>query len=59
MTARAIVDPRQEMALFHRILVGTAVFFVALLIGVQITRATGISSHRSAGELPGVTAAGR
>ncbi len=42
MTARASGDPRHEMALLHRVLVGTVVLFVALLIGVQITRAAGL-----------------
>ena len=42
MNARLSVDPRHEMALLHRILVGSAVFFAALLIGVQITRAAGL-----------------
>lgn len=59
MTARAIVDPRHEMALFHRILVGTAVFFVALLIGVQVTRGAGTPSPRNADAPPGLTAGGR
>ena len=41
MIARASVDPGLVMALLHRVLIGTAVFFMALLIGVQVTRAAG------------------
>jgi len=58
MTARALADPRQEMALFHRILIGTAVFFFALLIGVQVTRPVTLSS-RSVNEPTGLTGPGR
>jgi len=41
MTAR-VSDAGHGMALFHRVLVGSVAFFVALLIGVQITRAAGL-----------------
>lgn len=37
----AQADPRQEMALLHRVLIGSAVFFVLLLIGVQLSRSAG------------------
>jgi hypothetical protein len=59
MTARAFVDPRREMALFHRILIGAAVFFFALLIGIQITRTVVAPSPRNAGEPAGPAVSGR
>ena len=38
----ALADPRHEMALLHRVLIGSAVFFVLLLIGVQLSRSAGV-----------------